>query len=117
MGGCTIDLRGADIGAEGAVIDAFSFWGGIKILVPETWVVTNKVLPLLGGSEDSSRAIAGATRQLLVRGSAIMGGVEIANHDDDNDHHHDRSSINNVNDPGRANNCRSGTGRDARRLA
>ena len=83
MGGCTIDLRGADIGAEGAVIDAFSFWGGIKILVPEQWVVTNKVLPLLGGSEDSSRAIAGATRQLLVRGSAIMGGVEIANHDDD----------------------------------
>jgi hypothetical protein len=83
MGGCTLDLRGADVGADGAVIDAFAFWGGIKILVPEGWVVTNKVLPLLGGTDDRSRAVEGAGKQLLVRGSAIMGGVEIANEDDD----------------------------------
>jgi len=83
MGGCTIDLRGADVGAENAVIDAFAFWGGIEILVPEDWVVTNKVLPLLGGSEDTSRSAPGSTKQLLVRGSAVMGGVGIANHKDD----------------------------------
>jgi hypothetical protein len=71
------------VGADGAVIDAFAFWGGIKILVPEGWVVTNKVLPLLGGTDDRSRAVEGAGKQLLVRGSAIMGGVEIANEDDD----------------------------------
>lgn len=80
MGGCTIDLSGADTGTGGAVVDAFAFWGSIEIIVPEDWVVTNKVLPLLGGSEDKSRAIAGASKQLLVRGTAIMGGVSIANH-------------------------------------
>ncbi len=79
MGGCTIDLSGADIGSGGAVVDAFAFWGGIEIVVPEDWVVTNKVLPLLGGSEDKSRAIAGASKQLLVRGTAIMGGITIVN--------------------------------------
>ncbi len=83
MGGCTIDLSGADIGEGGAVVDAFAFWGGIEIVVPEDWVVTNKVLPLLGGSEDKSRAIPGASKQLLVRGTAIMGGVKIANQRDD----------------------------------
>jgi hypothetical protein len=83
MGGCTVDLRGAGVDAEGAVVDAFAFWGGIKILVPESWAVTNKVLPLLGGVDDRSRAAPDATGQLLVRGTAIMGGVEIANHDDE----------------------------------
>ena len=79
MGGCTIDLSGADTVPGGAVVDAFAFWGGIEIVVPEDWVVTNKVLPLLGGSEDKSRAIAGASKQLLVRGTAIMGGITIVN--------------------------------------
>lgn len=77
MGGCTIDLRGAGVAAEGAVIDAFAFWGGIKIIVGDDWVVTDKVLPLLGGAADTSRPTPGATKQLLVRGTAIMGGVEI----------------------------------------
>lgn len=83
MGGCKIDLRGADTDAAGAVIDAFAFWGGIKILVGEDWVVTNKVLPLLGGLDDHSRAAPGASKQLLVRGTAIMGGIEVANRDDE----------------------------------
>ncbi|MGD8330583.1 MAG: DUF5668 domain-containing protein [Acidobacteriota bacterium] len=83
LGGCKIDLRAADTDADGAVIDAFAFWGGIKILVGEDWVVTNKVLPLLGGLDDRSRAAPDASKQLLVRGTAIMGGVEVANRDDD----------------------------------
>jgi len=83
MGGCTIDLRAADVGPDGAVIDAFAFWGGIKIIVPTDWDVTNKVLPLLGGSEDSSRATPGSSKQVLVRGSAIMGGIEITNTPDE----------------------------------
>ncbi len=79
MGGCTVDLRGADIGPEPAVIDAFAFWGGIEILVPPGWVVTNKVLPLLGAADDATRPVPGASKQLLVRGTSMMAGVEIAN--------------------------------------
>ncbi len=79
MGGCTIDLRSADIGPEPAVIDAFAFWGGIEIVVPEDWEVTNKVLPLLGSAEDTTRSPAGGTKLLLVRGTSMMAGVEITN--------------------------------------
>ena len=80
MGGVEIDLRQASMEPGSDVtLDTLAFWGGIEIVVPVDWAVTNKVLPLLGGSEDKSRAIPGASKQLLVRGTAIMGGVTIAN--------------------------------------
>ncbi len=79
MGGCTIDLRDADLVPGTAVVDAFAFWGGIEVLVPPNWVVINKVLPLLGGVEDTTRQTPDAGKELLVRGTVIMGGLEIAN--------------------------------------
>lgn len=81
MGGCEIDLRQASI-APGmtAVIDVFAFWGGIEIRVPEDWSVATRVTPLLGGVEDQTRASQGAvSKRVEIRGTAIMGGVEIKN--------------------------------------
>ena len=78
MGGVDLDLRDATMGAE-PVIDAFAFWGGIEIKVPNDWVVINKVMPLLGGLEDDTRPVEGSTKELLVRGSAIMGGMKVTN--------------------------------------
>ena len=78
MGGVDLDLRDATIGTE-PVIDAFAFWGGIEIKVPNDCVVINKVMPLLGGLEDDTRPVEGSTRELLVRGSAIMGGMKVTN--------------------------------------
>ncbi len=83
MGGCDIDLRQAKIAQSPAVIDAFAFWGGVEIKVPEDWTVTVSGVPLLGGYEDSTRPPrqdAGLTRsELIVKGFAIMGGVEVKN--------------------------------------
>ena len=79
LGGCQIDLRQASIEGE-AVIDVFAMWGGIEIRVPENWSVTGRVMPVLGGYEDKTRPIADGTNQrLLVRGTVVMGGVEIKN--------------------------------------
>jgi predicted membrane protein len=77
MGGCELDLRHASIEGE-AVLDVFAMWGGIDIRVPENWTVIPHVLPLLGGSTNKTRAMPGPHR-LIVRGFAIMGGVEIKN--------------------------------------
>lgn len=79
FGGCQIDLRQAAIEGE-AVIDVFAMWGGIEIRVPETWSVSGRVTPILGGYEDKTRPVSDdANQRLLVRGLAIMGGVEIKN--------------------------------------
>lgn len=79
MGGCEIDLRQASIDGE-AVIDVFAMWGGIDIRVPEDWTVVGRVVPLLGGFEDKTRPPKSATaHKLVVRGLAIMGGIEVKN--------------------------------------
>ena len=81
MGGCDIDLRRARIQGEPAVIDAFAFWGGIEVRVPEDWTVTVEGLALIGAYEDSThtQADVGPKQELIVKGFAIMGGVEIKN--------------------------------------
>lgn len=79
MGGCEIDLRQAAIDGE-AVIEVFALWGGIEIKVPEDWTIGSRVVPILGGFEDKTRPQRGAaTHRLLIRGFAIMGGIEIKN--------------------------------------
>ncbi len=80
MGGVTLDLRQAKMTPEGAVLDAFAFWGGIEIKVPESWQVRGEVIPLMGGFEDKTRPKPGAVEgTLVIRGFAIMGGVEVSN--------------------------------------
>jgi len=77
MGGCEINLGNAKIASE-AVIDVLAFWGGIDIKVPRGWRIENHVVAILGGVTDKTdgNAPAGAPT-LILRGSAIMGGVEI----------------------------------------
>lgn len=79
MGGCELDLREASIDGE-AFLDVFAMWGGIEIRIPEDWTVVSHVLPLLGGLANKTRARQGARdHRLIVRGFAIMGGIEIKN--------------------------------------
>jgi predicted membrane protein len=79
MGGVELDLRGAQMkDGEEAVIDAFALWGGVEITVPENWRVAGQVMPLLGGFENKARSNA-AGPLLIVRGTAVMGAVEVKN--------------------------------------
>jgi hypothetical protein len=79
LGGCEIDLRQAAIDGE-AVLDVFAMWGGIEIRIPEAWSVSGRIVPILGGFEDKTRPASGAANhRLVVRGFAIMGGIEIKN--------------------------------------
>ena len=82
MGGVEIDLRHAAIGPEPAVIDVFAMWGGIEIKVPPEWSVDVKGLPIMRGFENTTRPSVtdpALAQKLIVRGTAIMGGVEVKN--------------------------------------
>jgi hypothetical protein len=79
MGGCEIDLRQASLRAP-ASIDIFVMWGGVEIRVPDDWTVDLQGTPLLAGFVDKTRPPAISTeKRLIIRGFALMGGVEIKN--------------------------------------
>jgi hypothetical protein len=81
MGGFELDLRDALMGAEGsAQIEAFVIMGGLHILIPQNWTVISNVMPILGGIADKTHTNpSGATQRLILRGTVLMGGIEIGN--------------------------------------
>lgn len=80
MGGVELDLRDARLapGAE-AVVDAFAFWGGVEITVPPHWKIVSNVLPLMGAYEDNTKHNGEPGPTVIVRGTAIMGAIEVKN--------------------------------------
>jgi hypothetical protein len=80
LGGVKLDLRDAAMTVPEAPIDVFAFWGGIEIIVPEGWLVVNRVMPLLGGADDKTTPATDPNpKRLVIRGFCVMGGVEIKN--------------------------------------
>jgi len=80
MGGCELDLRRASIKEGEAILNLVAIMGGVEIRVPEDWKVILQGVPVLGGFEDKTRPLGPeSTKRLVVRGYAVMGGVEIKN--------------------------------------
>ena len=79
MGGCELDLRQARIEDSVPVVRVFAFWGGIDVKVPPDWRVESRTLPLMGAFVDNSEAPATDGPVVMIKGAAIMGGVEINN--------------------------------------
>ena len=78
MGGCTLDMRGASMTGE-AVLHVFAFWGGVTLKVPPDWTVVLQGTPIMGGFDEKTVAPPDNSKRLVVRGYAIMGGVEVRN--------------------------------------
>ena len=78
MGGCELDMRDSSIKGE-AVINVFAVFGGISIKVPRDWTVILHGTPIMGGFEEKTNAPADNAKRLIVKGYAIMGGVEVRN--------------------------------------
>lgn len=79
MGGCTIDLRHAEIDGPEVVITAFAFWGGIEVIVPEGIDVELEGFALMGGRNLKVRdvPIVPGSPRIRVRAYAVMGGIEV----------------------------------------
>lgn len=81
FGGGTLDLRGATLAPEGAVLQVQAIFGGGTIIVPEDWTVTTSVLGI-GGAGDA-RGTAGAIGgpRLEIEGLALFGGFGVMSED------------------------------------
>ena len=76
FGGVELDLRQAKI-KDGAVIDVFTFCGGIDITLPDDVIVENEIRGILGGSEDKTMPKSSAKKTIILRGECVLGGLEI----------------------------------------
>lgn len=83
FGGVELDLRQAAIKGTQAVIEANAVFGGVEIRVPESWTVNVQGVGVFGGYTDETRhtkpAEGAAAQELVVRGGAVFGAVEVKN--------------------------------------
>ncbi len=79
LGGVKLDLTGADMAGDHAVLRVSAMMGGIEIRIPEEWTTEVRFTPVLGGVEDKTRGPAAATKRLVLEGTVFMGGLELGN--------------------------------------
>jgi predicted membrane protein len=83
FGGFEIDLRQATIPGDSAVLKVEAVFGGAEVKVPETWDVEVRGAGVFGAFTDSThhpnRSLVPNVKRLIVRGSAVFGGVDIKN--------------------------------------
>jgi hypothetical protein len=77
-GGGTVDLRGATL-APDAELRLRALFGGIRLVVPETWRIQREAIAVFGGIGDARdvSAIAPDGPTLRITGWAAFGGVGI----------------------------------------
>jgi hypothetical protein len=80
MGGAEVNLMQADMPSP-AILDVTVIMGGLKLVIPANWEIKNDISALFGGVEDARpqiiRDVNTAPKIIVLRGTAIMGGVEI----------------------------------------
>lgn len=77
LGGYELDLTGAEIGPSPAILECYAFWAGIEILVPDGWEVVGEVVPVMAGFDVKTTPPAAGAKKLIVRGNALMAGIEV----------------------------------------
>jgi hypothetical protein len=80
MGGVTIDLTNARFEDAETTIQAFTFWGGIDIYVPDDIVVQVNGTGFMGAFENHSQNQAQpqpGVPLVKITGLAVMGGVDV----------------------------------------
>jgi hypothetical protein len=83
LGGFELDLRGAGIAGDEAVVEVACVLGGGEIRIPETWKLVIVADAVAGGvSDETHHPIddpAKPPKRLILRGAAVFGGVVVRN--------------------------------------
>jgi predicted membrane protein len=87
FGGLNFNMLKAKMAPGENVIDVFSLFGGMKLIVPEGWTVKIRVMSFFGGFSDKHRYRVPEPSndqgsQLIIKGTVIFGGGEIKSYFD-----------------------------------
>jgi len=78
LGGFQLDLTEAGMQGNEAILDVTTILGGGEIRVPESWGVVVRSSAIAGGYSLKNRE-GQVEKTLIIRGLAVLGGVEIRN--------------------------------------
>ncbi len=83
FGGFEIDLRGSQIAGDSATLEINAVFGGAEVKIPRNWSVLMRGVGVFGAFADSAEqpnpAVTPNVKQLIVKGAAVFGGVEVKN--------------------------------------
>lgn len=80
FGGVELDLRRASLPEGDTHLHVEAVFGGIKLYLPDDWVIVPKINTVLGGVDNkhfSRSTYHDTSRRLLISGEIIFGGCEI----------------------------------------
>jgi len=60
-------------------IELVAIFGGVKVKFPKNWSVKSEGVGILGGFDNNTKAPAKPTVTVHLKGTAILGGVEVLN--------------------------------------
>ncbi len=78
FGGVELDLRDAQL-APDAVLDVFTAFGGVEVIVRDGWDVVVKGFPIFGAVENATikDKLPSASPTLTINATVIFGGLEV----------------------------------------
>jgi hypothetical protein len=83
FGGVELDLRQAGMTGSSAVLEINAIFGGVELKIPRDWSAVVEGVGIFGGYADNAiqpePANGPGVKQLIVKGVAAFGGVEVKN--------------------------------------
>lgn len=81
LGGSEINFLNADLNGT-AVLSVTCIMGGSRLTIPSNWLVKSEVTSIMGDVEDKRliHETADPDKVLILKGTAIMGGIEVVSH-------------------------------------
>ena len=81
MGGVELDLTNCYLSKEGCIIDLSVVMGGVSLKISREWNIQSEITPIMSGIEDedqySNNVHIDPAATIILRGSVVMGGIEI----------------------------------------
>jgi predicted membrane protein len=81
FGGVYLDLSGANMSGNSAVLEMSSVYGGATVIIPASWNLEVHAAGIFGGFVDRTvhPPVSPDMKRLIVRGAAVFGGVTFKN--------------------------------------
>lgn len=78
-GGGEIDMSRVKTVRSEVELNLVAIAGGIKVRLPKDWAVRSEGVGIIGGYDNQAKAPAKPSTTAIIKGAAILGGVEIGN--------------------------------------